>query len=435
MNKFIDKFKQGINYTNIKRPVTKNDLYQIDDPTNQNTNYKYTRFIPASGAATRMFKELYNYQETNIKNDYITTFIKERESFAFNDFIKEVNPDEYINSVLNQYGHLPKALIEVHKYSDFNATPIDEHINEMIKTIDSDNINIHFTISKEHETLFKNFIIKYNHSNITITYSFQKKETDTLAVDLNNNPITNKDGSYLYRPGGHGALIHNLNEIDSDVIMIKNIDNIVHRNHLQDTINSYGEILKAGNSIKTKLDKHLKDLLSKTYNKKDIISFVEETLHITHENEWTEEMLIKFLDRPLRICGMVKNTGEPGGGPFVVQNENYTDLQICELSELNRLDNQIEDKISKANYFNPVNLICYVKNYQGSKYNLTEYINEDRYFISQKSHHGKDLKALEHPGLWNGAMHNWNTVFMEVPLTTFNPIKTVNDLLRKGHQE
>jgi hypothetical protein len=251
---------------------------------------------------------------------------------------------------------------------------------------------------------------------------------------MNNEPFKLDDGNILYRAGGHGALIENLNDIDADIIFIKNIDNVCHRDHVKETIDSKKKLAAIGYEIKKKSDELLLGLIEGTVELESVEIFITSTLKITLNKELTQEMALKILNRPFRVCGVVRNQGDPGGGPFLVDNGDYVDLQICETAELDLKDPSKKAILDGAHYFNPVDLVCFVKDYKGFKYNLLNFINEDRYFISEKSLKGKRLKALEHPGLWNGAMHHWNTIFVEVPLITFNPVKTVNDLLKKGHK-
>jgi hypothetical protein len=364
--------------------------------------------------------------------------------FPFYEKIKEFNYDkrrlgdqvEIIFSILKdklKYGKLPKAFIAVHQYDGQLVTPIEEHIYEAEQYLDND-IHLHFTISDEHEDLFKAFIDKVtdSHKKLYMTYSFQKEKTNTLAVDMDNEPILKEDGTFLYRAGGHGALIENLNDIDADMIFIKNIDNVCHRNFIQDTVDSKKKLACIGYGVKTQIDQYMKALKGDTYDLSKIRDFIKNTLKIDYKTDVNKEIAMRLLNRPLRVCGMVKNQGEPGGGPFIVDNGDYTDLQICEKAEIDQ--NLYQDIMNQSNYFNPVDLVCFVKDHQGKKFNLLDFVNKERYFITEKTYKGQPIKALEYPGLWNGAMHHWNTVFVEVPLSTFNPIKTVNDLLRKGHQ-
>jgi len=446
MDKFINKFEKGTQYVNVVSAVTAEELTRSESISEEYSSKKCIKFIPASGAATRMFKNLYGFLDNKTETDFINVFFDNLEKFAFYNLleIKDLDKnnledrikivDQVLSTKLN-YGQLPKALIKMHTYDNQTTTPIDEHIYEGESYLGSDLINLHFTISKEHEVLFNKYVddTLKDKRNIGITYSFQKKETDTLAVDMNNEPFVLDNGEVLYRAGGHGALIENLNDLDGDIIFIKNIDNVCHKDHSKDTIDSKKMLASVGLEVKNQIDKYIKEILDNEFNLSEIKAFINSTLNITFKSELSKEKALEILDRPLRVCGVVKNQGEPGGGPFIVDNGDYFDLQICEKAEID-LDNTESLRIlNSSQFFNPVDLVCFVKNYKEEKYNLLDYINTDRYFISEKTYKGKKLKALEHPGLWNGAMHNWNTLFVEVPLSTFNPVKTVNDLLREGH--
>ncbi|MGO1369925.1 DUF4301 family protein [Senegalia sp. (in: firmicutes)] len=447
MDKNINRFKKGTNYVNIASAVTRDQLTSINHISDEYLNLNCVKFIPASGAATRMFEDLYKYLEDKIDTEYINKFFNELENITFyediKDFIENENIDKntidgrvkIIDYILNDnlnYGNLPKALIKMNSYKNYSTTPIDEHIYEGEKYLNNNRLNFHFTISKDHEDLFNEYIKKIlnGRDDIKVSYSFQKPKTDTLAVDMDNNPFLLDDGSILYRPGGHGALIENLNDIDGDIIFIKNIDNVCHRDYIEDTINSKKKLASVGYAFKEKIDGYIKALLSDDYDIDEIKEFINKDLNITFKGEMTKDKALSFLNRPLRVCGVVKNQGEPGGGPFVVYNGEYTDLQICEKSEIDLNNKEQHEKFSASEFFNPVDLVCFVKDHRGEKFNLLEYVNEERYFISKKTYKGKDIKALEHPGLWNGAMDRWNTLFVEVPLSTFNPVKKVNDLLR-----
>ena len=252
---------------------------------------------------------------------------------------------------------------------------------------------------------------------------------------MNNQLFYLDNGEFFYRPGGHGALIENLNDLDADIVFIKNIDNIPHKSQVEDTVESKKELASVGLEVQAQIKEYIADILSDEYSLEDTALFIKEVLNITLKTELTKDKALALLNRPLRVCGMVKNNGEAGGGPFVVDNGDYFDLQICEKAEINLEDKEKQEIFYSSKYFNPVDIVCFVKDYKGEKFDLRNYSNEDRYFISEKTYQGKEIKALEHPGLWNGAMHNWNTLFVEVPLTTFNPVKTVNDLLREGHRD
>jgi len=447
MNEYIRKFKQGTQYLNIVAPVTKNELTNIENISNDYLKKKCLKFVPASGAATRMFRDLYVYLNEQKETDFIKTFFEKLEAFSFYEEIKGADFDrnrlgdrvEIINCLLKdklKYGELPKALIKMHAYDGFFATPIDEQIFEGQQYLNPDHVRIHFTISREHEDLFNDYVNKAieGKDNIEITYSFQKEETNTLAVDMNNEPIIKSDGEPLFRPGGHGALIENLNDLDADIVFIKNIDNVCHRSKVKDTIDSKKKLATIGLKVKQQIDKHIEGLLSDKFDLEEVNVFLKETLNITYMGEITRDRALTFLNRPLKVCGMVKNQGEPGGGPFLVNNGDYTDLQIVEKSEIDLSQEDNQELFNQSEYFNPVDLVCFLKNHKNEKFNLLDYTNNDRYFVTEKNYKGKKIKAIEHPGLWNGAMHDWNTVFVEVPLSTFNPVKTVNDLLREGHQ-
>jgi hypothetical protein len=443
--------KKGVQYMNIVSAVTENELTSVKEIKNNYQNKSVIKFIPASGAATRMFKNLYTYLEEQIDTEYIDYFFNHLEEFAFykelkshidiNSIDKNKKDDRVyiIKTLLNgqmNYGSLPKALIKFHQYEDGVTTPIDEHITEGANYLDPHDINLHFTIAKEDEKRFNTYVEKVTRGTdgINITYSFQKEKTNTIAATLNNEPFILENGETLYRPGGHGSLLENLNDLEEDIVFIKNIDNVCHQDKIADTVESKKKLASIGLEVKQQIDQYILDILSGNSNLSEIEEFIIERLNITTKDKLTEKRALDFLNRPLRVCGVVKNEGEPGGGPYVVDNGDYYDLQICEKSEID-MENQEQVKIlNNSEYFNPVDLVCFITNYKGEKFNLLDYANEDRYFISEKSYEGKPLKALEHPGLWNGSMHNWNTLFVEVPLTTFNPVKTVNDLLKEGHR-
>ena len=443
----IDKFINGQQYTKVVKAVTSDELTRSDSRSEDYRKLDCVKFVPASGAATRMFKNLYKYMEDLNETDFVKTFFDNLETFAFYDDLKPYITDfDDISTVSRikllecllttglQYGKLPKALLKVHKEEGANVTPIDEHIYEAGQYLNADKMRLHFTISKEHAALFCDFIKGYANDGLDITYSFQKKETDTPAVNPDNTPFLLSDGQPFYRPGGHGALIENLNDIEADIIFIKNIDNVCHRDYVEQTIEWKKRLAFVGNAIKAKMDRYLELIYQGSYDLQKLRDFIEGDLNVKFKAGFDIESAKQILDRPFRVCGVVANQGEPGGGPFVVDNGQYTDLQICETAELDLANDAIKSILEGAAYFNPVDIVCFVRDYKGDKYDLTQYVNEDRYFITQKSYEGRDLKALELPGLWNGAMHNWNTVFVEVPEITFNPIKTVNDLLKKGHR-
>lgn len=434
------------------------------------------KFVPASGAASRMFKALFEYldgaDDTLPKGSPVSQFINELPKFAFYDELNESAKKIYnadIDTLLSQnrykdivaallkpeglnYGNLPKGLLKFHSYTTGARTPLEEHLVEGAQTAkNSENeVNLHFTVSPEHRPLFekkiveavpaleKQYGVKYN-----ISLSEQKKSTDTVAVNPDNTPFRD-NGKLLFRPGGHGALIENLNDINSAVVFIKNIDNVVPDSQRDVTI-QYKKVL-AGYLIEVhdQIKEYLQMINSGNYTIEDIrkmIAFLHETLNIRDEKmkQLEDVDLVLYikgkLNRPVRVCGMVRNEGEPGGGPFIAYNpDGSTSPQILESTQIDPANDDYKAMMGRATHFNPVDLVCYLKDLEGNKFDLPKYVDPDTGFISSKSKNGKELRALELPGLWNGAMSDWNTVFIEVPIATFNPVKTVNDLLRSAHQ-
>jgi len=433
------------------------------------------KFVPASGAASRMFKDLFEFLDgdsaTPVKPAEIK-FFSEIEKMAFYqalnqqciqnegkdipELIKENNHKAVVANLLLEkglnYGSLPKGLLLFHGYGDTNRTPLEEHLMEgaLYAKNKKDEVNIHFTVSSEHRALFTKHLEEVKvvyEKNLQTTYhigfSEQKPATDTIAADENNQPFRENDKP-VFRPGGHGALIQNLNELEADIIFIKNIDNVVPDRLKEPTVRYKKAIAGLLVELQQKAFNYLKEMeegLLADVMLWQIADFCEQELNNILpgiqeiQGADLQEYLIEKLNRPIRVCGMVKNTGEPGGGPFLTVNQDGTiSTQILESSQID-LKNPVEkDKMMKSTHFNPVDLVCGVKNYKGEKFDLVEYVDKNTGFISLKSKNGKELKALELPGLWNGAMSDWNTIFVEVPIETFNPVKTVNDLLRDEHQ-
>ena len=349
--------------------------------------------------------------------------------------------------------NIPKGLIPFHRYDGYSRTPLEEHLVEACEyTRSSDgSVNIHFTVSPEHEESIAEYIdsVKQEYekdgASINLSYSFQKPSTDTIAVDMENNPFRDKNNNLLFRPGGHGALLENLSDIEGDVVFIKNIDNVV-QDRYKDTTYTYK---KALGGYLVSLQKEIFGFLEKLNDEKlsddsvlQILNFVSDRLSlIPPENiekgntREKKEYLVSILNRPLRVCGMVKNMGEPGGGPFWVEQPGMgISAQIVETSQIDMNSPGQKKIFQSATHFNPVDLVCGLKDFSGKPFDLKNFIDHDTGFISSKSKDGRDLKALELPGLWNGSMAYWNTVFIEVPAITFNPVKTVFDLLREEHQ-
>lgn len=436
------------------------------------------KFVPASGAASRMFKDLFSAKsklesgETEAKvlqEKSVKYFFDNLKKFAFyaeleklaSQPVEQLSALEVLDLVLTEkglnYGSLPKGLLTFHQYSEECRTAFEEHCVEgaQYSRDNKGQVKIHFTVSPEHQDAFEAHLkairSKYEQAfevQYDIQFSQQKPSTDTLAVDMSNQPFRNGDNSLLFRPGGHGALLENLNDLDADLIFIKNIDNVVP-DYLKGDTTTYKKALaglllnyqKRIFSYQQILDeRHYTALDSKFYAEassflENILNVKPPTSHYYSEKEELYHYLKEKFNRPIRVCGMVKNEGEPGGGPFWAKNrDGSVSLQVVESSQIDLQNKEQQNIVSQATHFNPVDLICGIKNYRGEKYNLLTYRDPQTGFISYKSKDGKELKAQELPGLWNGAMADWNTLFVEVPITTFNPVKTVNDLLRKEHQ-
>lgn len=433
------------------------------------------KFVPASGAASRMFKDLFEFLGADYdapQTSFEKTFFDKLEKFAFYDDLnatclkttgKEIqallaagNYKAVVATLLEatglNYGALPKGLLKFHQYEAGSRTPLEEHLVEgaLYAAGRNGKVNVHFTVSPEHRALFgalvdekvatyaKKYGVDYN-----ITFSEQKPSTDTVAADMENK-LFRDNGKLVFRPGGHGALIENLNDLDADVIFIKNIDNVVPDKLKGDTVLYKKLIAGVMIALQQQSFAYLQLLDSGKYTPEqvmEILQFVQKQLYCKNpevKNLEDAELVIYLknkLNRPIRVCGMVKNAGEPGGGPFLAYNSDGTiSLQILESSQIDMNDQEKKEMFERGTHFNPVDLVCAVRDYKGHKFELMKFVDKATGFISYKSKNGKELKALELPGLWNGAMSDWNTVFVEVPLDTFNPVKTVNDLLREQHQ-
>ena len=436
---------------------------------------KVVKFVPASGAASRMFKDMFAFVDADYDvptTDFEKKYFDNIEKFAFYselDAVCQKNEGKGIKELMAagnykavaanmlkaeglNYGQLPKGLLLFHNYPEGPRTPMEEHLVEgALYAASNGEAHVHFTVSHEHMELFKAKVAqkadlyaqKYGIS-YDISFSEQKPSTDTIAANPDGTPFRNSDGSLLFRPGGHGALIENLNEIEADVIFIKNIDNVVPDRLKGDTVEWKQIIAGVLVTLQKKAFEYLQLLDTGKYTHdqvEEMIRFVQHDLCCRKADikELEDAELVIYLreklNRPMRVCGVVKNVGEPGGGPFLTYNQDGTvSLQILESSQIDKSNKEYMEMFTKGTHFNPVDLVCAVKDYQGKPFDLPKFVDPTTGFISQKSKSGKELQALELPGLWNGAMSNWNTVFVEVPLSTFNPVKTVNDLLREQHQ-
>lgn len=484
----LDCFKKGFPYLEIAASASVDKGILVISKEDQATymdawdaylmeNKKIVKFVPASGAASRMFKNLYEFLSAPYNEPttpFEQKFFDELTNFAFYDALDAAclrNEDVNIPALIEQkryktvvenllgekglnYGQLPKGLLLFHSYPEkANRTAMEEHLAEgaMYAKNNAGEVNIHFTVSPEHQALFEElvnrkkgdyeskFSVKYD-----ISFSVQKPNTDTLAADMNNEPFRDAKGNLLFRPGGHGALIENLNDVDADVVFVKNIDNVVPDSFKCSTVIYKKVIAGVLVSLQKQIFEYLQLIEKGKYNHtqiEEMIHFLQDVLCVRNpdlKNLEDVELILYIKDklmRPLRVCGMVKNVGEPGGGPFLAVNPDGTvSLQILESSQVDLKDPAKKAMFDNGTHFNPVDLVCAVKDYKGEKYNLPDYVDKNTGFISYKSKDGRELKALELPGLWNGAMSDWNTVFVEVPIETFNPVKTVNDLLRREHQ-
>lgn len=491
----ISIFKKGIPFIDLERAATIGDGVLklenqeiepfIDLYDKRKDDLNIVKFVPASGAATRMFKNLFEFlkffdPEKESINSYINrnnakdlkVFLVGLEKLPFfeevvtkihktipnfNELHYDYQRYEFIKAMLNEnalnYSYYPKGLLPFHRHEALITTALEEHLFEAANYASSNNkANLHFTISEIHKDKFD---LEFQHieedvelqtkTEFDIFFSYQKQSTDTLAVNLENEPARDDNGNLIFRPSGHGALLENLNEIDADIIFIKNIDNVVVKKYANEIV-KYKKLL-AGVliEVQTKLFEYLRilhDLSNPETYFNEIINYASSKLNVVvnsgFENKSVEvqkQYLIDKLNKPIRICGMVKNEGEPGGGPFwVKQSNDDVSLQIVETAQINKKDIGQKGILKSATHFNPVDLVCGVKDFRGNKFDLSLFVDHDTAFISMKTKTGKHIKALERPGLWNGSMAEWNTIFVEVPLITFNPVKTVNDLLKPAHQ-
>lgn len=487
-------FRNGIAKSDLVGPATlfngilklsENDFQEKVTFFDKNkSNLKLEKFVPASGAASRMFKFLLSFlKDFDIENETINAYINRKKDTELSIFIvglekfpffktidkklREIYPDfesldrdyknyYFVKLLLDKdyfdFSSKPKGALPFHKYQKRIVTPVEEHLHECIYYSSSDNVsNMHFTMSESHLGQFETIIdaIKIeaerkSETVINVSYSFQKKNTDTLAVDFENNPFRDEKGGLFFRPGGHGALIENLNQLDTDIVFIKNIDNVI-QNNIEKTARYKKALAGILMELQQQLFKYLHGIDATEIQQEyvdEILLFLEEKLNIRIPEDFDklsfENKIIEIkavLNKPIRVCGMVKNEGEAGGGPFWVKDDKgVISLQIVESSQVD-LSNDNQKKILNAStHFNPVDLVCGIKNYKKEKFDLTDFVDHNRGFIVEKTTFGRNIKSYELPGLWNGAMANWITIFVEVPLITFNPVKSVNDLLKSAHQ-
>ncbi len=472
----VNRFKKGFDPIELNRAAIVGDgITQLSADEEERFRRLFeaydglvSKFVPASGAASRMFKELESFRNdysgseeayqdlVSDQNDPVYLFFKNLDSFAFYEDLKDTFTEEnemsleeahlsrryaeILTALLSEeglnYSNLPKGLLKFHSYGKFARTAAGEQIVEGWGHASLKTLNLHFTVSPDHLEKFSQHIyellprLEFG-ENVHVSFSTQKLSTDIVAVDTSNVPFRKKSGELLFRPAGHGALLANLSELDSDIVFIKNIDNILP-DHLKPLSIGWKKAL-AG--ILIEYQKKIFTLLQRNDEGEDI---TEEGLKLLHnlgiEGLAGTSKVIEYLDRPIRVCGMVRNEGEPGGGPFWINTEGRQSLQIVESAQIDTSANNQFEIAQSATHFNPVDIVCGLRNFKGHKFDLTKFCDPEQGFISTKSYEGKELKAMELPGLWNGGMANWNTIFVEVPVETFSPVKTVNDLLKKEHQ-
>lgn len=490
----IDTFKKGLPYVKLESAATiDNGILKLSNSEKEQfidyfekkrNGVSFLKFVPASGAATRMFKFLFDFlKKFSIQEETINAYVNKYnasnlamffvgiKSFPFYYIVKQKLYQEFkdfddlklnlklllfVQTMLDEnkldYGNYPKGLFPFHQYKDHVATAFEEHLFEAALYASANGkANLHFTVAEKYSNKFdsefdriEKIVEKKTNTQFHIEYSFQKQSSDKIAVTVENEPFRDEEGKLLFRPSGHGALIENLNELDADIIFIKNIDNVVIYK-FEEEVAKYKKML-AGIllEIQSHVFKFQESLEKKSLTESDILNislYISNNLNVVIDKDftnWSKEEQIDYLksklDRPIRVCGMVKNEGEPGGGPFWVCNNDEISLQIVESAQIDK-NNSLQKKILKdSTHFNPVDLVCGVKNYKGEKYDLKKFVDHKTGFITTKTRLGQKLKALELPGLWNGGMAFWNTIFVEVPLITFNPVKTVNDLLKDPHQ-
>lgn len=483
IEKQLENFKIGFPFVNLEKPAVIGDgILQVEeskviDYVNAFENYascaSLVKFVPASGAATRMFKDLYDFKSSfdsskNSLEDFpaVKEVIDNIKQFAFYESllplgiekaIEEKNYLKIVELILEDkglsYGQSPKATIVFHKYDDEVRTSFEEHLVEAAKYClnDKKEVRLHFTISENHKEKFSELLKKVKakyEERFSCTYevefSEQKSSTDTVAVYLDNSLVRDNEGNIVFRPAGHGALIENLNEINADIVFIKNIDNVIHDKYKEITY-KYKKIL-AGIlvTLKKEVDSYL-NIISKQSFDESILSKIKlfcrnnllielKDLSSFRDFEEYRNYLLSVLNKPIRVCGMVKNEGQPGGGPFWIRKENgELSLQIVESAQVDMKNEKQKEIFNNSTHFNPVDLVCLIKNFKGEKFELTDFVDYNTGFITEKSQQAHKIKVQELPGLWNGSMANWITIFVQVPLETFTPVKTINNLLDKGH--
>ena len=451
----VDLLSRGSQYADLSRSAAIGDGIirlseveveaAIDLYDSREERVKVLKFVPASGAATRMFKDLRLFLDAGKENPASKHFFENLEKIPFRELLDEsMSAPEIAEYLLSkeglQLGRQPKGSILFHRYEDGSRTAFEEHLVEGASYAMTDRkVHIHFTIAPEHLEQVKQKMLNWSKAYgalLSVVYdlqfSIQSDTTNTMCLDTEGEAIRNADGRLLLRPGGHGSLIHNLNSLDADIIFIKNIDNVVPDN-LRAEIVSYKKAL-GGLLMQVRRDarRHIETLKTSGVREEAIQFLVKMGLAVNADTD--SEELIRLMNRPYRICGMVKNEGEPGGGPFWVKNGDGESLQIVESAQIDLGQEKNREMLDKGTHFNPVDLVCCLNDLYGQRQHLLDFVDMNSAFVTEKQVDGATAQVLEWPGLWNGAMAHWNSLFVEVPIGTFNPVKTVNDLLRPMHQ-
>ncbi|MDG5490417.1 DUF4301 family protein [Psychroserpens sp. SPM9] len=496
IKKQIELFETGLPFSNLVSAATiGNGIVKLSKDKSESyisifetkkDEISILKFVPASGAATRMFKFLFKFlEEYNIEEESINSYINTHDSKDLSMFFIGLEKFPFYHIVMDRlqstysdfdslsineqrlkfvqmmlhtdqlnYGNFPKGLLPFHQYKNQTiSTAFEEHLYESaLYSSSKESAKLHFTISEKFNHKFdeefqriEKKVEEKSGSAFDISFSYQKESTDTIAVTSKNKLFREDDGALHFRPSGHGALIENLNDLDADIVFIKNIDNVVTYKYKEEVANFKKILAGILLEVQSQAFEYLKLLESSKPSEEKLIEigeFLVNKLNVKISSEFEKysrryqiEYLAEKLDRPIRVCGMVKNEGEPGGGPFWVKDESGNiSLQIVESAQINKKSKHQKEILKNATHFNPVDLVCGIKNHKGEKFNLKKFVDPKTAFITMKTKTGKDIKALELPGLWNGSMANWNTIFVEVPLITFSPVKTVNDLLKAPHQ-
>lgn len=454
----LKNFREGFPFLPVTRAASCGDGIRVLDAAGieqaaarydrAKESLRVVKFVPASGAATRMFKDLFEFVREGRRTAVVGELLANRRRFAFwpelrtiiGDDADELRTVENIVAEGLRYGETPKGLVSFHRYGDEVRKAVEEHLVEGAQyAAAGGEVKIHFTVSPEHLTRFEallaekipgyesRFGVKYR-----ISFSVQDPLTDTLAVNPDCTPFRRADGRLLFRPAGHGALIGNLGKIDADIVFVKNIDNVTTDARRSDTVLYKKALAGVLLALQERIFEYLMALEVPGAELEPIAAFIENELCVKLPKDYGTALLRQVLDRPIRVCGMVRNEGEPGGGPFWVAGADG--LETLQIAESNQIAPEKRELMRSATHFNPVDLVCSFRTSKGGRFDLREFVDPATGFISRKSDGGRELLAQELPGLWNGAMARWNTVFVEVPITTFSPVKVVTDLLRPEHQ-